>query len=210
MTGKIYARKRIKRHREMRKEKEAFKRFETELAALKRLNHEHLVRVHGSYTDDKYVALLMSPVADYNLKVYLQRPIQKIEMPTFRRWYGCLANAIAYLKEEQIRHKDIKPENILVKGKTVFLTDFGTAWDWSDSKFADSVTKGSFEAFTPRYASPEVVSGHLRFFRSLACYTYYYTPQSFRDYDSICFFSSHISTKCVSSYMSNTNFEKFR
>jgi serine/threonine protein kinase len=164
MTGKIYARKRIKRHREMRKEKEAFKRFETELAALKRLNHEHLVRVHGSYTDDKYVALLMSPVADYNLKVYLQRPIQKIEMPTFRRWYGCLANAIAYLKEEQIRHKDIKPENILVKGKTVFLTDFGTAWDWSDSKFADSVTKGSFEAFTPRYASPEVVSGHPRFF----------------------------------------------
>jgi serine/threonine protein kinase len=160
MTGKIYARKRIKRHREMRKEKEAFKRFETELAALKRLNHEHLVRVHGSYTDDKYVALLMSPVADYNLKVYLQRPVQKTEMPTFRRWYGCLANAIAYLKDMEIRHKDIKPENILVKGKTIFLTDFGTAWDWSDSKFADSITKGTLEAYTPRYASPEVVSEH--------------------------------------------------
>jgi len=62
LTGKVYARKRIRRHKEMKKGKQAFKQFENELSALKRLSHEHLVKVHGSYTDDKYVALLMGPV----------------------------------------------------------------------------------------------------------------------------------------------------
>jgi serine/threonine protein kinase/ankyrin repeat protein len=81
----------------------------------------------------------------------------------FRRWYGCVADAIAYLKEVQVRHNDIKPENILIKGKNIFITDFGTAWDWSDRDRADSVTKGAVEALTPRYASPEVfMSGSRR------------------------------------------------
>ena len=60
MTGKQYARKQIKRHREMRKEKDAFHRFQTELAALKRLSHEHLVTVHGSYTDNSMDDLVSS------------------------------------------------------------------------------------------------------------------------------------------------------
>ena len=51
-------------------------------------------------------------------------------------------------------HKDIKPKNVLVKGTTVYLTDFGTARIWEDD--TGTTTTGGAAVFTPRYCAPEV------------------------------------------------------
>ena len=53
----------------------------------------------------------MSPVADGNLEEFLGREYISPENRSFlRTFYGCLANALRYLHENRVRHKDIKPQ----------------------------------------------------------------------------------------------------
>jgi serine/threonine protein kinase len=84
----------------------------------------------GSYTDPKYFALLMSPVADYDLASYMAEAVNSVDKESLlRTFFGCLCNGLQYLHQSQIRHRDVKPQNILVKGSTVLLTDFGISLD---------------------------------------------------------------------------------
>lgn len=65
---------------------------------------------------------------------------------------GCLISAIEYLHEQKIRHKDLKPSNILLTQDRLWLSDFGSATDFS--LLSQSATDN--ERGTPRYFSPEV------------------------------------------------------
>ncbi|OCL13411.1 kinase-like protein, partial [Glonium stellatum] len=101
------------------------------------------------------LALIMSPVADCNLFEFLadvrSSPRKK---SLLRSFFGCLTASLAYLHNAQIRHKDIKPQNILVKENNVLLADFGLSIDWSESK--RGTTEGA-TALSPRYCAPEVI-----------------------------------------------------
>jgi serine/threonine protein kinase len=65
---------------------------------------------------------------------------------------GCLISAIAYLHDQKIRHKDLKPSNILLSRDNLWLSDFGSATDFS--LLSQSATDN--ERGTLRYFSPEV------------------------------------------------------
>jgi serine/threonine protein kinase len=77
-----------------------------------------------------------------------------------RTFFGCLARALAFLHEQSIRHKDIKPSNILVHGGNVLFTDFGLAFDFTDE--TGSTTAGTVNGRTPRYCAPEVANAEPR------------------------------------------------
>jgi len=64
---------------------------------------------------------------------------------------GCLVSAVAYLHEQKIRHKDLKPSNILLTRGHIWLSDFGTATDFTH--LLESATNN--ERGTPRYFAPE-------------------------------------------------------
>jgi serine/threonine protein kinase len=82
-------------------------------------------KVH-SYTDPKYFALLMNPVGECNLSEYYELARGSPDkLSLLRSFFGCLANALQYVHSIKIRHRDIKPQNVLVKGERVYLTDFG-------------------------------------------------------------------------------------
>src|SRR6202040_2867361 len=68
--------------------------------------------------------------------------------------FGCLSSAVRYLHtSRKIKHKDIKPENILVdRYGSVLLADFGISKQYED----DTLTEGT-TPFTDKYAPPEVV-----------------------------------------------------
>jgi serine/threonine protein kinase len=97
----------------------------------------------------------MSPVGDCNLLEYYKIALNNPDKNSLlRSFFGCLANALQYLHSIKIRHRDIKPHNILVKGDRVFLTDFGIALDWEElSKSTTTADSGK----TWLYAAPEVV-----------------------------------------------------
>jgi hypothetical protein len=154
----IYARKRIRKTRELSKNKSAMISFENEIHNLKRLQHKHLVQFVGSYTDRRYVGIIMEPVADMDLKQFLARsPFPEDELDVLRSFFGCLCSALRYLHDQNCRHKDIKPANILVKHKQVYITDFGLALDWTE--LTSETTTGAPAMYTHAYAAPEVAVG---------------------------------------------------
>ncbi|KAJ6083643.1 serine/threonine protein kinase [Penicillium canescens] len=66
---------------------------------------------------------------------------------------GCTSSAITYLHQRSIRHKDIKPSNILLSSAGLWVTDFGTSTDFSG--ISQSITQNG-ERGTPKYFAPEV------------------------------------------------------
>ncbi|KAI4606690.1 hypothetical protein J4E80_010002 [Alternaria sp. BMP 0032] len=156
ISHKEYARKLILRGRTFKKDKQVLKDFTKELGNLKKLSHKHLVELVGSYTDRRFVAIVMLPVADANLQTFLENTDFDENSRSFLRpFFGCLTSALCYLHDNRIRHKDIKPSNVLIKGDQVYFTDFGTALDWSSS--GNSITATAAPT-TPRYCAPEVMA----------------------------------------------------
>ncbi|PSN67463.1 kinase-like protein, partial [Corynespora cassiicola Philippines] len=102
---------------------------------------------------DKVFTLLMTPIADMDLSVYMRsyQETRRYELGTF---FGCLARALEFLHQQKVRHKDIKPSNILVSKGNVLFTDFGPSLDFADA--SGSTTASMVNGKTPRYCAPEV------------------------------------------------------
>ncbi|ETN38534.1 uncharacterized protein HMPREF1541_06570 [Cyphellophora europaea CBS 101466] len=167
LSLKRFARKRMPRGRSFARDRRQLQAFENEITSLKSLAHRHIVKLIGSYTDRHFVGFLMQPVADMDLDAYLAST--KIDLnekkDRLRRYFGCLATAVEYLHEKGVRHKDIKPKNILIYNRQVLLTDFGTSHNWNDDGRA--TTEGTYkQAITKRYCAPEVASHGSRSFSS--------------------------------------------
>jgi serine/threonine protein kinase len=94
-----------------------------ELSILKELSHTHLVKVIGGYVDSKYAHIIISLVADQDLADRLFKSLGQMQIV---QWIESLAFATSYLHGKGIRHLDIKPQNILLKGDTILSADFGT------------------------------------------------------------------------------------
>jgi serine/threonine protein kinase len=172
-----YALKRIRRRAAFgNNSKEAMKRFKSEIQIVKSIEHRHIIQYVGSYTDKTYLGLVMAPVADTDLAAFLEQTCVYIQTAssanagssvlrlrdqalasemssTVRTYFGCLAAALSYLHDRSIKHKDVKPQNILVHQGNVLLTDFGLSRDFAED--IGSTTSGITPA-SPRYSPPEV------------------------------------------------------
>ncbi|KAI9753078.1 MAG: hypothetical protein M4579_005350 [Chaenotheca gracillima] len=119
--------------------------------------HLHIVKILATYEAPRSFGVIMTPVADGDLELFLESMAEK-NFPSKRfilwKWMLCLANAINYIHARGVRHRDIKPSNILWKGNAIFLTDFG-----SSHKFTGltSSTEGYAEGITKLYSAPEMV-----------------------------------------------------
>ncbi|KAJ3548547.1 hypothetical protein NM208_g950 [Fusarium decemcellulare] len=153
ISHREYARKTFRKTGGLSREK--VNTFITELKVLKRVSHRHCVELIGSYSDAKHFALIMEPVGDYNLAEYYQKAKGNADMLSLMRSFlGCLTSALQYLHGSRIRHRDIKPQNIVVKGDCPLITDFGIAYSWENLKRGTTTADSSK---TMIYAAPEVV-----------------------------------------------------
>lgn len=152
-TKEHFARKEMKR-RHSEGGSTAVMRIPThELQALKRLRHRHIVSLLGSYTTPSSISVVMAPVANSDLMTFLEqrRPAKDV----LASFFGCLVAGLQYLHSENIRHKTIKPTNILVHGNNVMFTDFGFT--------QDSIEDGTgvptrIPQTTRHYSAPEVAA----------------------------------------------------
>ncbi|KFY86828.1 hypothetical protein V498_07380, partial [Pseudogymnoascus sp. VKM F-4517 (FW-2822)] len=102
VSFKEYARKRVTRHMAFGRRTEDLQSFIAEIEILKRLNHHHIVEFVGSYTDPRFMGLIMSPVADMDLSTYLEGVDTSRHME-LRTFFGCLARALEFLHEQKVR-----------------------------------------------------------------------------------------------------------
>ncbi|KAF2478369.1 kinase-like protein [Lindgomyces ingoldianus] len=182
------ARKTVRCTRRVRRE-DALK----EVEHLQRLEHSHLVRVVGTYiiTPRKDLSILLYPVAEYNLETFLDSISEDVDSDDVHQlvlasqkvrsvatFFGCLAQTLAFIHANLIKHMDIKPKNILVRDVSkeppltprhpgsrsavrykVYVADFGIARAYTSAEDAETANP---TAFTRVYAAPEVVSQDTR------------------------------------------------
>ncbi|KAJ4293791.1 hypothetical protein N0V88_005301 [Collariella sp. IMI 366227] len=106
------------------------------------------------------LGIAMYPPAMCNLRTFMEEVFTN---STERKWilqqlhgyFGCLAQAVAYLHghKPRVKHKDIKPENIVIDDfGTPILTDFGLSKNFETGEYSEGPTPK-----TIKYAAPEAV-----------------------------------------------------
>lgn len=140
-------------------------RFLQESRAAARLNHASIVRVLEA---DEYEGIAWQ-VCDVIEGTSLSRLIVKgvLDQRTIVRFIADLADAIDNAHRNGIVHRDIKPDNILVKlgdqedlsDATVHLTDFGLAKVLDDQGYE---TREGMVVGTPKYLAPELMESNRR------------------------------------------------
>ncbi|CAK4086917.1 unnamed protein product [Aphanomyces euteiches] len=151
-TGKIWAVKVVELGNELDK-----KALLNEIDILKRLQHPNIVRVIASYEDSKRMYMVMQLLPGAELYHHLYTCERKFTEVEVRKLILCLLRAISYLHSNQITHRDLKLENLLLENESqptsLKLIDFGL------SKFLKKGERMQQSLGTIDYVAPEVLDG---------------------------------------------------
>jgi serine/threonine protein kinase len=163
-SGCTCVRKRFQINEAPQAKERARNRFFSEVAILKKLHEEcHVIKLLATYCRGMEFGLLHLPLGQCDLSVLLRKPTQErrglILDDDLERGFGCLSAALQYIHQELIRHRDIKPDNILVHGASLVFTDFGVSRDFSE--LSSSLTDG-YAVGTHTYWAPEVAANRPR------------------------------------------------
>lgn len=149
--------------------------LQREISQLKKVDHRHIVQCIKSYQRGPRYGLLLRPAAttdleklldryrknhyDYQKDTEEQRKARVLLEPIMLTTFGCLSHGLSHIHGRKIRHKDIKPANILYEKELSkdrparFLwSDFGLAYHFGTT--GSSRTR-SLSQYSRRYAAPE-------------------------------------------------------
>ncbi|KDO33822.1 CAMK/CDPK protein kinase [Saprolegnia parasitica CBS 223.65] len=122
-----------------------------EISIVKRLQHPNIVRMIASYEDAKHMYMVMQLLPGHELFDHLYKSDKTFSEADVRKLVLCLLRAVAYLHSNQITHRDLKLENLLLENElqmtSLKLCDFGL------SKFMQKAS--GFK----NYVAPEVLDG---------------------------------------------------
>lgn len=136
-------------------EEELRRRFQREALSTTSLAHPHIVNIFDVGEEGSLHYLVMEYVPGKTLKEYIidNSPVAPEQAVKIMKQ---LASALAHAHQNQIVHRDIKPQNILMDAEgNVKISDFGIAMALS----ATSYTQTNSVLGTVHYLSPEQARG---------------------------------------------------
>jgi len=131
-------------------------RFEIEAGLLASLEHPRVVKILDHFSDETGQYLVMDLVNGLDLGALLkQRGEPGLPAEHAIEYIRQACEALQYVHDQLIIHRDVKPQNIILGEEGIVLVDFGIARIVEDEEEA-SATVG---IGTPRFMAPEVFAG---------------------------------------------------
>ncbi|MAS35160.1 MAG: hypothetical protein CL610_14205 [Anaerolineaceae bacterium] len=139
------------------------RRFIQEARAAAALKHDNIVQIYDCDIKDGYLFIAMEQITGGSLRDYIQRETQgnQIDEELIVEMVRQLADALHYAHQREMIHRDIKPDNVLLKEiegapptkrLRPILTDFGLA-KLAQGSMLDTALGETLG--TPEYMSPE-------------------------------------------------------
>ncbi|KAM3140647.1 hypothetical protein pb186bvf_007245 [Paramecium bursaria] len=126
-----------------------------EIKILRRLNHESCIKIHEIYKDE-YVWLKLDYIKGGELLQFLAAQKQILDERSIRDIMQTLFEGLEYIHSIGIIHRDIKPQNILMRSRhnsvDLVICDFGLATQFQ---------KLNQSCGTPGFIAPEMLRGEL-------------------------------------------------
>jgi tRNA A-37 threonylcarbamoyl transferase component Bud32 len=129
-------------------------RFEIEARLLSALDHPRVVEVVDYFQDDTGQYLVMDLVEGVDLGRMLKEagsPGLPLQDAVEHVRQAC--EALQYVHEQHIIHRDVKPQNLILGTEGVVLVDFGVAREMGEED------QGTVGIGTPRFMAPEIFAG---------------------------------------------------
>jgi serine/threonine protein kinase len=134
-----------------------------EIALLKELQHDNIVRLYDVIHTDKKLTLVFE-FLDQDLKKLLDNSGEEgLDMKTVKSFLYQLLNGIAHCHKNRVLHRDLKPQNLLISHDGVLkLADFGLA-----RAFGIPVKNYTHEVVTLWYRAPDILMGSKKYSTSV-------------------------------------------
>lgn len=127
-----------------------------EIAALRSLNHAHVLRFHCVHEDDDFILIATEFCLRGDLLKALRQTSVGFSEARAVAYMRQVFSALCYLHRKGVSHLDVKPENILIaQDGSVRLADFGSV----HSRTPTMEVLSSRVCGSPQYAAPEVLQG---------------------------------------------------
>ena len=133
-------------------------RFRREIQLAARLQHPHIVPLLNAGWSDELLWYAMPFIEGESLRLRLTKH-GELPVRDAVQMLPEIADALSYAHDHGVVHRDIKPDNILISGRHVLMTDFGVAKAVTDSTGGQSLTSLGIALGTPAYMAPEQAAG---------------------------------------------------
>ena len=136
-------------------------KFKKEARRLRKMQNEHLVRVHDLFDENGTTYYVMDYVDGENLSEWLKRTGRPMTESEVRLILPQILDALKAVHNEGFCHLDIKPSNIMLeKGGKIKLIDFGASKQLGANRALTTNAPTAF-AQTPGYAPREQMEQNL-------------------------------------------------
>ena len=133
---------------------EDYELVKQEISILKIVKHKYIVQLYEILQTPQHIYIIMEYCEGKDLMDFILSKQRLNELESLK-YFQQLINALFYLHSQNIAHRDVKIDNMLLdKNKDLKLVDFGLSTKYTDETLLDQ------PCGTVVYAAPEVLDGN--------------------------------------------------
>ncbi|XP_009796102.1 serine/threonine-protein kinase ATG1c-like isoform X1 [Nicotiana tabacum] len=129
--------------------------LKSEIVILQKINHPNIIRLHDMIEEVGKIYIILEYCRGGDLSMYIQQRQGRIPEATAKHFMQQLASGLKILRDNNLIHRDLKPQNLLLSSNddssTLKIADFGFARSLQPRGLAETLC-GS-----PLYMAPEIM-----------------------------------------------------